>query len=446
MARQRLEAEFLEAFEAEFGIAPESPPVPVEVIEAAIANLADWAHPLLRRRRYKCLWGGRGSGKSYAVTDALLIEGTQRPIRVLCAREFQNSIKDSVHHLLKKRIAALGLENFYTVLDAEIRGGNGSEFIFKGLHHNIASIKSTAAITHVWIEEAETVTQESWDVLVPTIREPGSEIWVTFNPRLESDTMYQRFVTNVEPGDFSQRVNWDMNPHFTDELEEERLRMQRTDPDRYDNIWNGNCIKYSKAQIFHGKWVVDDFEPQADWAGPYFGADWGFGPDPTAAVKCWVSDRVLYIEYESHEYELDLDQVGRQWVKDVPGIAGATVRADSARPDTIKHVRRGRSAQGDDLGATPISGLEGVKKRPGSVEDGIEHIRSYEKIVIHPRCKWMEKEAMLYQRKVDPFTNEVLQQIIDKHNHLWDSVRYALQPLIKPRRERNHRARSRSNW
>ena len=416
------------------------------VVEAAIAGLAPWAKPLLEPRRYKCLYGGRGSGKSYSATDALLIEGVQRPIRVLCAREFQNSIKDSVHHLLKQRIKALGLEDFYTVLDTEIRGANDTSFIFKGLRRNVTSIKSTAGLTHVWIEEAETVTQESWDVLVPTIREPGSEIWITFNPRLESDPMYQRFVVNAEAADYVKRVNWDLNPHFTAELDDERRRMQRTDSDRYDNIWNGNCIKYSKAQIFHGKWVVDDFAPGEDWAGPYYGADWGFGPDPTAAVKVWLYDRCIYIEHESYEWDLGLDEIGRRWVSDVPGIERHVVEADCSRPETIKHVRKGRPQNIGDRGATPIPQLRGCKKWPGSVEDGIEHLRSYEKIVIHSRCKHMAEEAMLYQRKVDPYTNEVLDKIIDKHNHLWDSIRYALSPFIKPRRERNHRAHSQMNW
>ena len=436
----------LAAIEDEFRLKAGATVAP-EVLAAAIDGLAPWAKPLLEPRRYKCLFGGRGSAKSFSAADAILILGCQRRIRVLCAREFQNSIADSIHFLLKQRISDLELEDFYQVLDTEIRGANGTEFIFKGLRRNVTSIKSMAGLTHVWVEEAEAISQGSWDVLTPTVRNPGSEIWVVFNPAQETDCIYQRFAINGEPGDYVREVNWRDNPHFTKELEDERSRMQRTDPDRYAHIWEGKIIKHSKAQIFSGKWVVDTFEPGQDWAGPYYGADWGFGEnDPTAAVRCWIYDRKLWIDAESCKYQLELDEIGRAWAAAVPGIERHVVRADSARPDTIRYVKKGRKAQGTDNGAVPIPLLEGVKKGAGSIADGIEHIRSYEQIVIHERCKDMQSEAMMYQRKVDPLSGDVLDEIIDKHNHLWDSLRYALQPLIRPRRERTQRAHVRANW
>lgn len=163
-------------------------------------------------------------------------------------------------------------------------------------------------------------------------------------------------------------------------------------------------------------------------------------------MRCWVHDRKLWIDAESYQYQIELDRIGRAWAAAVPGIERHVVRADSARPDTIRYVRTGREAQGTDRGALAIPRLEGVKKKPGSIEDGIEHIRSYDQIVIHDRCKDMQSEAMLYQRKVDELSGEVLDEIIDKHNHLWDSMRYALQPLIKPKRDRTHRAHARANW
>ena len=163
------------------------PPELLEKLNKAIEQLPEWGKPLLEPRRYKCLFGGRGAGKSVATCDVLLILGCQRKIRVLCAREFQNSIRESVHYLLKERIEALGLGEYYRVQDAVINGVNGSQFVFKGIRHNVQSIKSMAGLTHCWIEEGQTISAESWRILVPTIREEGSEIWVTFNPHQSTD-------------------------------------------------------------------------------------------------------------------------------------------------------------------------------------------------------------------------------------------------------------------
>ncbi|MBE7384406.1 MAG: PBSX family phage terminase large subunit [Leptolyngbya sp. SIO1E4] len=440
MGSQRLD-ELVSAVEDEFGLKAEAPPVPPEVIDAAIADLSEWAKPLLKPQRYKCLYGGRGSGKSYAAADALLIEGARRKIRVLCAREFQNSIKDSVHYLLKERIEALGLEDFYEIQEAAIVGANGTSFTFKGIRRNVQSIKSMAGLTHCWIEEAQTISAESWRVLVPTIREEGSEIWVTFNPHEKSDPIYEEFITKGKANGYIQRINWDLNPHFPATLDEERREMQRTDPDLYAHIWEGEPLERTDAQILGGKWIVDDFEPGADWDGPYHGGDWGFASDPTAAVRCWVRGRRLYVERESLAHKLELDQVSRRWLRDIPGIDRYEVRADNSRPESISHVRRGRGEE-----VPPIPRLIACPKWPGSVEDGIEHLRSYEKIVIHPRCKHTAEEARLYSYKIDRLTEEVLAAIVDKHNHLIDSLRYALQPLIKPRLKRDRRAQIRSNW
>lgn len=396
--------------------------------------MVDWAKPLQQPARYKCLYGGRGSGKSYAVADTLLIEGSRRCIRVLCGREFQVSIKDSVHHLLKRRINELGLSDFYTVQEATILGPHGTQFIFKGIRHNISSIKSMSGITHCWIEEAQTISQESWEVLVPTIREEGSEIWVTFNPHQDSDPIYQLFVEKPRPNSYIERVNWDRNPHFPTVLDEERRLMAATDPDLYAHIWEGECIKNSEAQVLFGKWVVDEFTPGSDWDGPYHGGDWGFGTDPSAAVRLWVHGRKLYVEYESYAYRLELDDTAKRWRQDIPGIEGYVVRADSSRPDSISHVRRHGIPQ-----------LQGAKKGPNSVAEGIAHLRSYEKIIVHPRCKNFAQECRLYSHKVDRLTGDVLPDIIDKYNHLIDSARYALEPLMKPIAQRRQ-AQARSNW
>lgn len=383
-------------------------------------NFPDWAQPLMQPQRYKCLYGGRGSGKSYAVADALLIIGTSRKCRALCSREFQVSIKESVHYLLAERIEALKLNEFYEVQRDRIMGKNGTEFIFKGVRHNVNSIKSMAGLTHLWIEEAQSISAESWRVLVPTIREPGSEIWLTFNPYLETDVVYQELVAKERSNAYVQRVNWDMNPWFPDVLDEERRFMQRTDPDAYHHIWEGGFWEKSDAQILGGKWVVDGFEPSSEWDGPYHGADFGFAQSPTTLIKCWVGDRRLWIEYESWAVGLELDYTAERWLLDVPECDRHVIRADNARPESISYLAR-----------HGMPWIAGVKKKQGSVEDGIAFLRSFDKIVIHPRCKHCIEEARLYSYKVDRLTGDVLPVIVDAHNHCWDGIRYGLQPLIE---------------
>lgn len=417
MASVAAKQRFLDELEREFGdTATDRPDLAAKLSE----GLIDWAKPLLLPKRYKCLWGGRGSGKSVAVSDALLILGLTRKIRVLCAREFQNSIKDSVHHLLKERIDAMGLDDFYRVMESTIAGENGSSFIFKGIRHNVQSIKSMSGLTHCWIEEGQTISAESWQVLVPTIREEGSEIWVSFNPHLESDTVYRELVATPRENAYVERVNWDRNPYFPSVLDEERRQMLRTDPDAYHHIWEGGFWERSDAQILSGKWVVDEFEPGQDWDGAYFGADFGFAQDPSTLIKCWVHNQTLYIEYESYAVGLELDHTADRWKRDVPGCEQFTIRADSARPESISYLRR-----------HGIPKIIGVEKWKGSVEDGIAHLRSYDRIVIHPRCKHTIEEARMYSYKVDKISGDILPVAADAWNHSIDAIRYSLVPLMK---------------
>lgn len=412
-----------------------------QAIARAIAQLQPWARPLLEPYRYKSLYGGRGGGKSINFADALLILALQKRCRVLCGREFQNSIKDSVLYLLRDRIEELNFEPFFTVNLTEIISDTGSRFFFKGLRRNIKSIRSMAAITHCWIEEAQSTSAESWRDLVPTIREEGSEIWLSWNPYLKSDPIYQEFIVKGRENAYVREVNWRDNPHFPSTLEAERQEMLRGDYELYQHIWEGQPLERTDAQVLAGKWTVDDFTPDDDWDGPYHGADWGFGADPTVAVRCWVHQRRLYIEYESYAQKLELDHTGDRWIQDIPNIQAYEVRADSSRPESISHVRRGRSPE-----SPPIPRLLPCVKWPGSVQDGIAHLRSYEQIVIHPRCKHAAEEARLYSYKVDRLTEQVLPQLKDGNDHIYDSVRYALGALIRPRQQAAPRPRSRVNW
>ncbi|MCR4300714.1 MAG: PBSX family phage terminase large subunit [Sulfuricaulis sp.] len=205
---------------------------------------------LFQPARYKVLYGGRGGAKSWGVARALLIDGVQRPIRVLCAREFQNSIRDSVLKLLADQIEALGLQGHYEVQAQAIKGANGSEFAFEGLRQNVGRIRSYEGVDRVWVEEAQSVTKASWNVLIPTIRKDDSEIWMTLNPEFEDDETYSRFIQHPPSNALVREVNWRDNPWFPKVLEEERQDLIKRDPDSYDHVWEGKCRQWLEGAIY----------------------------------------------------------------------------------------------------------------------------------------------------------------------------------------------------
>jgi len=207
--------------------------------------------PLFRPYRYKVLHGGRGSAKSWSVARALVTLAAARPVRVLCARETQKSIQESVHRLLKDQIGALGLDHLFDVQETRILGKNGSDFAFAGIRQQgVANLKSFEAVDICWVEEAQVVSRKSWDVLIPTIRKPGSEIWITFNPELEDDETYKRFVTEPPPDAWVCQVNWSDNPWFPQVLEDERALMQKRDPVGYKTTWEGQCRPAVEGAIY----------------------------------------------------------------------------------------------------------------------------------------------------------------------------------------------------
>jgi phage terminase large subunit len=380
---------------------------------------------IFRPARYKVWYGGRGAAKSWCVARGLLLRGTQQPIRILCTREYQSSITDSVHKLLSEQISALDLDAYYDVQRARVLGSNGTEFIFKGLHHNIQEIKSTEGVDICWVEEAQSASEESWKILIPTIRKDGSEIWLTFNPLEETDPTYQRFVTNPPPGTVIHKVSWRDNPWFPKVLNDERRYLLSVDPDAYGYVWEGETRHISEAVIFKGKYSVRSFETPAD-ARLYFGADWGFAQDPTMLIRCWVDGTRLMIDHEAFGIGIDIDNLakrqgepGRSMFDEIPESRKWPIYADCARPETISYVRQ-RGFR-----------IDGADKWPGSVEDGIAFLRSFQEIIIHERCVHMAQEARTYKYKVDPLTGDVLPKIEDKNNHGWDALRYALHKLIK---------------
>lgn len=214
------------------------------------AEFPEKLQKLFEKSRYKVCYGGRGGAKSWGIARALLILAAKDPIRILCAREFQTSIKDSVHKLFCDQIEALGLMGFFEITQSAIRGKNGSEFAFVGLRNNVTNIKSFEGVDICWVEEAQSVSRLSWNVLIPTIRKDGSEIWISFNPELESDETYQRFVINPPNDCIVIRINWDDNPWFPETLRLEKDALKDRDPESYRNVWEGHCRRTVDGAIF----------------------------------------------------------------------------------------------------------------------------------------------------------------------------------------------------
>ena len=383
---------------------------------------------------YRGLHGGRGSGKSMGAAKVAATWAMQDRIRVLCAREFQASIRESFHAELKAAIESepwmvphfdLGVDYLRCKL-------TGSEFLFRGLRHNSQSIKSLAKIDLTIVEEAEDVPENSWLALEATVfRQPKSELWAIWNPKARGSPVDSRLRINKPARALVQEVNYSDNPFFPDGLEELRKNQQRLlDPMTYAHIWDGAYLENSDAQVLAGKVQVADFDPvdgegkiQPDWQGPYFGIDFGFAKDPTTAVEVWLHGDNLYIRREAYRVGLELDATAGYITERMPMIAQYASRADSARPETISYLSR-----------HGLPRIEGVKKWPGSVEDGIQFLRSFGKIVIHPDCPKTIEEARLYSYKVDRNTGDVLPTIVDAFNHCIDATRYAITPLIKNRK------------
>lgn len=387
----------------------------------------DFLHdPPLGSVRYRVSYGGRGSAKSWSFARALLLYAATTPLRVLCAREFQASIRDSVHRLLSDQIWELGLHEFYQIERSRIYGMNGSEFLFLGIKRDPHAIKSLEGVDLCWVEEAEAVTEESWGILIPTIRKEGSEIWVTFNPALPDDPTFKRFVVDPPSPDrcIVRKVNWNENPWLTDALKEERDDLLRRDPEAEAHIWGGEPWYRSDAQVLAGRYRVVEFSPSDEWGDPLYGADWGFAQDPTTLVRLWTHDSRLWFDYDERGIGWSNDEINRRFRR-VPGADTHTIRADSARPETINAQKR--------RGLNVVA----AKKWPGSVEDGIEHFRNYEEIIIHPRCKGLITEARLWRYKTDKRTGDVLPKLQDGNDHGWDAARYALQPMISKTKQIN---------
>ncbi len=374
--------------------------------------------PLFLPSRYKIYYGGRGGAKSWAFAEALVLLAYQKPLLILCTRQFQNSIADSVHRTIRTQIERRGLDPWFDVTKTSIKSAVGAEFIFKGLERSIQEIKSTEGIDICWVEEAQSTTEDSWEILIPTIRKEDSEIWISFNPNEETDPTYKRFVTKTPPNSVLRKVNWRDNPYFPKVLDDERRYMLKIDPDAYQHVWEGFCRQITDAVILRGHYEVRTFDYPPEGIRFYYGADWGFSQDPTVLLRCWIKDNTLYIDHEVYGVGMELDDTPARF-EEVPGSKLWPIKADNARPETISHVKR-RGFK-----------ISGAKKWAGSIEDGITVLRGFKKIVVHERCKHTAEECRLYSYKVDKKTNEILPIIVDKHNNCIDAIRYALVDVIR---------------
>lgn len=381
--------------------------------------------PLLKPARFKGAYGGRGGAKSHFFAEALVENILCEHTRAACVREVQNSIKDSVKQLLEDKINLFGVRDKFRITDTEITGPNDSLLIFRGLQsHTATSIKSLEGFNRCWVEEAQTISQRSLDLLIPTFRK-GSELSFSWNPSKATDPIDRLFHENKDDPDFvSVYVTYADNPWFPEELRRDMERDKRRDPDKYAHIWLGHYQRNSEARVFRN-WKIEEFETPAD-ARFYYGADWGFSVDPTVLVRCFVNGRTLYVDQELYQVGCEIDRTPALFDK-MDGASRWPIRADSARPETISYMQRHGYPR-----------IVPANKGAGSVEDGIEFLKSYD-IVVHPRCRHTADELTLYSWKTDKLTGEVLPVLEDKKNHVIDALRYAVellrgvQPLVVTR-------------
>lgn len=383
--------------------------------------------------RYKILYGGRGSGKSYAFAHYLIAKSLEKKVRILATRELQTSIRDSVYKLLIDRIDALGLRSLFYITQDSIVAFNGSIFIFRGIKANHSEIKSSEGIQYCWCEESEKLSQESLDVLIPTIRLPGSEILFSFNPETQESPVYQRFVLNPNSDVSCAKLNWYDNEYFPEAvLGPERDHCKIVDYEKFSWIWLGNLKQYAQDVIFKDKIVTDGDFDTPDGVRFYFGLDFGFSNDPLSAHRYWEKEdgdfTDLYIDYEVYGTGIELDDMHKKLWEGLPGLQRGTLKADSARPDSISFLRRPFNKNGKTW---PAINCVGAEKGKGSLEDGIDFLRNYRKIYIHRRCPGAKDDYQNYRWKRHPKTNEILSEPVDKSNHTCDESRYALEALIK---------------
>jgi len=374
--------------------------------------------PLLYPARYKGVHGGRGSGKSHFFAELLIEESIRGKTDAVCLREVQKSLKFSVKKLLEQKIGSMNAGLYFEVQNEQIKARTGGTIIFQGMQdHTAESIKSLEGFRIAWFEEAQTASQRSLDLLRPTIRAPGSEIWFSWNPRFATDPVDVLLRgESLPPGAVVVEANYMDNPWCPQELLDEMAYDRKRDPEKYQHIWLGKYQMNSEARVFRN-WTVEEFEAPK---GAIFrlGADWGFSVDPSVLVRCHIEGKRLYIDYEAHMVGCEIDQLPDLFDR-VPDSRKWFIIADNARPETISYMQRHGYPK-----------LNAAIKGPKSLEEGVEFLKSYD-IVVHPRCVHTIDELTMYSYKTDPLTGLVLPILEDKKNHVIDALRYACEGARK---------------
>ena len=370
--------------------------------------------PLLGRSRYKGIHGGRGSGKSHFFAELLIERQLIEKTDAVCIRENQLSLSQSVKKLLEAKIEAMNAGAYFEVQDARIKNHLGGLTIFQGMrNHTADSIKSLEGYNIAWVEEAQTLSQKSMDMLRPTLRAPGSELWFSWNPRKETDPVDALLRGDSPPPDsLVIEVNYEDNPYFPDVLRAEMEYDRSRDFDKYAHVWRGQYEQNSEARVFKN-WRIEEFDAPE---GVIFrlGADWGFSVDPSVLVRCYIDGRTLFVDYEAYMVGCEIVNLPTLFMS-VPEAEKWPIVADSARPETISHMRKNGFPR-------ILSAVKGAR----SVEEGVEWLKSFD-IVVHPRCKHLVDELTLYSYKTDALTGLVMPILADKDNHVLDSLRYALE-------------------
>lgn len=390
------------------------------------------------RKMYQILYGGRSSAKTYTALLKLIMRALEKSNqKILCTREYQSSIRDSTHADLKKIIIERKLDHLFDITERTIRCYNGTEFIFKGLARNITGVKSTGSINVCLVEEAETIGADLWDILDPTLRENNCELIVLFNPRESTSATYQYWIMHKIPENDILRIeiNYPDNPFNSPVILSKIARMKENDYPKYEHVYLGKVMDMSEDVIFKGKFKILDlgFEESnelfyKDKAAlgrrepVYFlhGMDFGFSQDPMALIEvCFPDDDTIYIHREYFEHKLIIPEYYGKVKENFGDLGlGAKWKADESRPDSIAQLRtKNKEGEWLDTVAAP--------KGKGSVESGVEYLRG-KKIIVHPRCVNFAFECFNYKYEKDKNTGTITRKIIDKHNHGWDALRYAL--------------------
>ncbi|ULJ66671.1 PBSX family phage terminase large subunit [Wielerella bovis] len=394
-------------------------------------QLPDKMQPLFLPKRYKVMYGGRGGGKSHSVAKVLLVLAAQKPLRVLCAREIQKSMRNSVHRLLKDQVSELGLHSFYTVLDNEIRGRNGSLFVFTGLQsHTVDSIKSFEGVDIVWVEEAHSVSKTSWDILIPTIRRENSEIWLTLNPKMDTDETYTRFIATPSDDTWLCEINWRDNPWFPEVLNQERLKDQRIKSrEDYEHIWEGKPRTVAEGAIYQHE-ILTLYADKRVTLVPYdpelpVHTVWDLGWNDCMSIgliQRGVHDvRIIdYIE-DSHRtldwYVAELEKRPYRWGTDFLPHDGRTRNFQTGK-STEEMLR--------SLGRREV-----IVQTATSVEEGIKAAR-----MLFPKC-FFDKDKTVrlleclkrYRRDVNSKTGTAMKPLHDEFSHGADMFRYLAQAV-----------------